>query len=524
MDFLFIPLDVLFVLSGVILVFLLASTLAVYSYGRFAERVRGKPSHALETEDTGTELDRSIAPRVEDHPDQSGLMLMPGNLQAFAARAHAAKSAGRSLDMQYYYWRDDLTGGLLAREIVEAADRGVRVRLLIDDINTSGNHQNYLALDSHPNIEVRLFNPCRARANALRRGVEMLLRIFSTTRRMHNKAWIADGRLAIVGGRNIGDAYFDASEGVNFRDMDLLLLGKAVQQTEAIFDSYWNSTSVLPVAALERSHKGNLARFRKKLDRLAESRLAQPYLHRVAQERNAERMLSRRQRLYWSREVTVVSDPPEKAAARGRDSWLARAIFPMMIAAERELQITSPYFIPGEAGVKRLASLAQQGVEVSILTNSLASTDVAAVYGAYANYRKTLLEAGVKLFELRPQAGRRNISLFGSRSARLHTKAFTTDGHSGFIGSFNFDPRSVSLNTEMGVIFRHGRLVEDVRDIFDEQSDPENSYSLALKEDEIVWLDGREGAVEECHHTPEAGFWRRLTAAVIGILPVESQL
>ncbi|MFD1380027.1 phospholipase D-like domain-containing protein [Fodinicurvata halophila] len=213
MDFLFIPLDVLFVLSGVILVFLLASTLAVYSYGRFAERVRGKPSHALETEDTGTELDRSIAPRVEDHPDQSGLMLMPGNLQAFAARAHAAKSAGRSLDMQYYYWRDDLTGGLLAREIVEAADRGVRVRLLIDDINTSGNHQNYLALDSHPNIEVRLFNPCRARANALRRGVEMLLRIFSTTRRMHNKAWIADGRLAIVGGRNIGDAYFDASEG-----------------------------------------------------------------------------------------------------------------------------------------------------------------------------------------------------------------------------------------------------------------------------------------------------------------------
>lgn len=524
MDFLFIPLDILMFLAGLVLVFLSASTLAVYSYGRFAERARGLASRALPAREEETELDRNIAPRLRDHPAQSGLMLMPGNLQAFAARVHAAKAAGRSLDMQYYYWRDDLTGGLLAREILAAADRNVRVRLLIDDINTRGDDANYLAMDSHPNIEIRLFNPSRARTNALHRGLEMLLRIFSTTRRMHNKAWIADGRLAIVGGRNIGDAYFDASDGINFRDMDLLMIGQGVQQTEAIFDSFWNSAQVLPIASLASAPAGALDSLRTQLDALSESTLAQPYLKRISQERNAERMLSRRQRLYWSQEVSVVSDPPEKAAGRGHESWLSRAILPMMSAAERELQITSPYFIPGEAGLKRLTRMAQEEVEISILTNSLAATDVAAVYGAYSNYRKAMLEAGIKLYELRPKLDGRNISLFGSRSARLHTKAFTADGEAGFIGSFNFDPRSVSLNTEMGVLFRHGGLAEDVQDIFAEQCDSQNSYHLTLTEDETTWTDRRQDTVETWQRPPEASIWRRITAAVLGFLPVESQL
>ncbi|MGM0559975.1 MAG: phospholipase D family protein [Pseudomonadota bacterium] len=524
MDFLFIPLDILLFLAGLFLAFLVASSLAVYSYGRFAELARGPASQALPVREDETDLDRNIAPRLDDHPDQSGLMLMQGNLQAFAARAHAAQSAGRSLDMQYYYWRNDLTGGLLAREILATADRGVRVRLLIDDINTRGNDAIHMALDRHPNIEIRLFNPSRARTNTFHRGLEMLLRIFSTTRRMHNKAWIADGRLAIVGGRNIGDAYFDASTGINFRDMDLLMIGQGVQKTEAIFDSFWNSGQVLPIASLSRAPADALDKLRMRLEALCDNEAAYPYLQRVSQERNAERMLSKRQRLYWSKEISVVSDPPEKASGRGQESWLSRAILPMMIAAERELQITSPYFIPGEAGVKRLISMAREGVNISILTNSLAATDVAAVYGAYSNYRKSMLQAGIKLYELRPRLGGRNISLFGSRSARLHTKAFTVDGEAGFIGSFNFDPRSVSLNTEMGVLFRHGGLAEDVQDIFAEQSDFTNSYHLVLEDGKVAWIDRFQGLDRTWHRPPEAGIWRRITAAILGFLPVESQL
>src|SRR5690554_1010415 len=211
--------EILLVLTAGAGFFAAASFLAVLSYGYFARRSLGAPSHALETELSATELDRAIAPMLERHDGQSGLALISGNLDAFAVRALSARAAGRSLDLMYYYWKGDLTGRLLMKEVLGAADRGVRVRLLIDDINTRGLDRAYRALDTHPNIAVRLFNPSRARHGGLRRGIEMVLRFFSVTRRMHNKAWIVDGRLAIVGGRNIGDAYFGAAETSNFRDI-----------------------------------------------------------------------------------------------------------------------------------------------------------------------------------------------------------------------------------------------------------------------------------------------------------------
>lgn len=227
-------------------------------------------------------------------------MLLSSNLHAFAIRALAARSAGRSLDLQYYYWKDDLTGGLLGKEIIAAAERGVRVRLLLDDINTRGNDSTYLAFDSHPNIEVRLFNPTISRAGALRRGIEMLLHAFSVTRRMHNKAWIADGRMAIVGRRNIGDAYFDASEIANFRDMDLLLLGPVVAQTEAIFDSFWNSAAVIPISSLAGSDKGDLPKLNARVEALTNTAAAQPYLNRLKEEINVQTMLSGKRHFHWT--------------------------------------------------------------------------------------------------------------------------------------------------------------------------------------------------------------------------------
>ncbi len=264
-----------------------AAVVAVALYGRFAARLDGPPSSAFAISEDKTALDRAIAPLLAQNPGKTGLRLLTDNIEAFALRAAAARNAERSLDLQYYYWKDDLTGGLLAEEVIKAADRGVRVRLLLDDINAWGRDSNYRAVDTHPNVEVRLFNPIRCREGALLRGIEMILRFWSVNRRMHHKAWIADGRVALVGGRNIGDAYFDASEASNFRDMDLLVLGPAVQQAEKLFDRYWNSAhggadpQRLPVCAAF-----NLGRLRQRLAALASPReRAQPYLERVRRRR-----------------------------------------------------------------------------------------------------------------------------------------------------------------------------------------------------------------------------------------------
>ncbi|HEV7253623.1 MAG TPA: phospholipase D family protein [Mesorhizobium sp.] len=502
------------------------SFLGVYTYGRFARDSRGERSKALPTTPAGTALDRIFAPLAQTRPGQTGLRLLADNLEAFAARAHAARSAGRSLDLQYYIWENDLTGGLLGREVVAAADRGVRVRLLIDDINAQGRDPLYLTLDAHPHIELRLFNPSRSRRPGLHRGFEILLRAFSATRRMHNKAWIADGRAAIVGGRNIGDQYFDAAQSANFRDLDLLVAGSAVGQIEAVFDGFWNSASVLPIRAFGKRRKADLPALRQRLDRLATSGRAAPYLARVAAETDARSLLADTAGFHWAEDVRVLSDPPNKArGARSRKDWLAHAIYPLIGSAERELLLVSPYFIPGEKGVENLRRLAGRGVRVAALTNSLAATDVMAVHGAYAHYRKALLEAGIELYELRPEPKRTRPSLFGSRGgASLHTKAFTVDGRTGFVGSFNFDPRSISLNTEMGVFFTHDALVEEVRQVIAEEIGPEDSFRVILEDGRLVWADGAGAQAEFWKAEPEASLWRRLAATAIGWLPIESQL
>jgi putative cardiolipin synthase len=504
--------------------FVLASTLAIYSYGRFAAQARGEPSFCLPVAEQATPLDRLVLPMVRERPGQSGLMLIAGNLDAFAIRALTARGAGRSLDLQYYIWRNDLTGRLLAGELVEAADRGVRVRLLLDDINTRGYDKTLLALAAHPGIAVRLFNPSRNRDGRLRRGLEMLLRAFTVTRRMHNKAWIADGRLAVVGGRNVGDAYFDAASTANFRDLDLLVLGPAVEQAEAIFDSYWNSSAVIPIRALRRRRRANLPAIRRALARAASAAGAQPYLSRVAADETVRERLSGEEEIHWTAKVRIISDPPAKVTGDGRESWLLNVIRPLLASATTELEIISPYFIPGDTGASDLVGMVRRGVRVAVLTNSLAATDVTAVHGAYARYRRPLLEAGVELFELKPYDARSKKSLLGSSGASLHTKAFTVDDRVGFIGSMNFDPRSVSLNSEMGVFFEDGSLVREVRLIFADEASPRNSYRVRLEGGRIVWRDHEPGAGRALRGEPEAGPGRRLVALIVGLLPIESQL
>jgi putative cardiolipin synthase len=502
----------------------LASYLALLSYSRFIERARGKPSIALPVAEDGTPLDKLVAPLVAQREGETGLILLSGNLEAFAVRALAARQAGRSLDLQYYIWQGDLTGRLLAAEVIAAADRGVRVRLLFDDINTHRYDRSYLALNAHPNISVRLFNPSLTRGGMFRRGIEMMLRAVRFTRRMHNKAWITDGRIAVIGGRNIGDAYFDAGQDANFRDLDLLALGSGVQQAEAIFDKYWNSNAVIPIGVLGKGRKRGLRKLRRRLASLTSAEMSRPYLERVGKQATVRDLLSGKGQIHWTATARIVADPPEKVEGTGQKDWLMPVIRPLLMSATTALEIISPYFIPGSSGTTQLTGLAKKGVGVAVLTNSLAATDVTAVHGAYARCRRPLLEGGVRLFELKPYDEHRRNSLFGSRSARLHTKAFTVDDRVGFVGSMNFDPRSKSLNTEMGVVFEHAELVREIREIFAKETSSQRSYRIGLDRGRLIWQDGAAGAVTILRDEPEAAFGRKILARLIAFLPIESQL
>jgi len=507
-----------------LLAFALASLASLWSYGRFAERVRGVPSQALPADRIDSPVDRTVAAVVAEHPGQTGMVLLSDNVDAFAARSLLARGAGRSLDLQYYIWRPDFTGNLLYDEVLRAADRGVRVRLLLDDLNVHGSRTVLAALDSHPRVEVRLFNPTRSREGSFMRGIEMALRLFSVNRRMHNKAWIADGRVAIVGGRNVGDEYFDAARDVNFMDTDVAVIGNAAGEASREFDAYWNSPNAIPLAALVRDSASHLAQVRQTLGAGLKSSQARPYLDKLAQSPGVRSLVEGRRTVHWSDAAHIVADPPEKAAgAEPRPDWMTPVLVADMASARRQLLLISPYFVPGEAGVRWLGGLSQHGVEVGVLTNSLVANDVIAVHSGYAGYRVPLLREGVALYELKPD-GKPEGSLFGSSGASLHTKAFVVDGRRGFIGSFNLDPRSMNLNTEMGLLFEQPELAGELQRLYARKTAPAVSYRVALEGDALRWHDDAATPPKLWTREPEASAWRRAAVRVIGWLPIESQL
>ena len=509
-------------LGVAVLLFALASVVSLWSYGRFARHAQGEPGRALAVAADATTLDRRVAPALLAHPGRSGMALVHDNLDAYAVRALSAHHAGRSLDLQYYIWHDDFTGRLLDYELLRAADRGVRVRMLLDDLNAHDRNSTLATLDAHPNIEVRMFNPTRNRKDPLMRAVEMLMRPVATNRRMHNKAWIADGRIAVVGGRNIGDEYFSAAAETNFVDLDALLVGPAVAQAEAIFDDFWNGSAAIPLVALKRARPQALAQLRGQAATAEEMVRDHPYIRRVRASSGMAEFLSGAA-LHWPDRLQVLSDPADKVAGGDEARWLVRPLANEMLRANRSFEVISPYFVPGERGLQALRGLRARGVDVEVLTNSLAATDVLAVHSGYAPYRKPLLEAGVDLFELKPR-GARDSSLFGSSGASLHTKAFAVDGETGFIGSFNVDPRSISLNTEMGVLFHDPDATAALERLFRTRTEGRHSYRVLLRDRTLRWEDASAVPPQEWEHEPETRWWQRAAVRVLERLPIESQL
>jgi putative cardiolipin synthase len=482
-----------------------------------------KPSSAL-TDTGGTRLGRAIAPLQAVHPGKTGIHPLGDGRDAFAARVLLARAAERSLDVQYYIFRGDTTGLLLCESLWQAAERGVRVRLLLDDQNTGGMDAAIAALDAHPNIEVRLFNPFVHRGFRL---VDFVIDFRRVNRRMHNKSFTADGQVTIVGGRNVGDEYFGAESHVAFADLDVVAVGAVVREVSAAFDAYWNSASAYPAASLmPAAAPDSAARVRAAWEKLHATPQAARYLEVMRTTPLVEQLLAGRLALEWA-PARVVQDDPAKVLHPPDRRELQ--MLPLLEAAlgkpERELDLVSPYFVPTEEGTAALSAIAARGVKVRVLTNSLAATDVAPVYAGYTKYREPLLRAGVRIYELKRAArmpGEKARGKGGSSNASLHAKTFSVDRGRVFVGSFNFDPRSAWLNTEMGVVVESPALAGQLSSALDRDF-ARSTYEVRLTADRrsVEWIERGEAGEVRHTSTPETGVMRRMWIGFLSIMPIE---
>lgn len=492
--------------------------------------VQRTPSFARE-DTTDTRLARDIRPLVESHQGLSGFYLLQEGTDAFAARLSLIKAAEKSLDVQYYIWHDDLTGKVLYNRLLDAADRGVRVRLLLDDLDTAGKDEMLHMIDAHPNIEIRLFNPF---ANRDMRAGDFLTDTRRVNRRMHNKTLTADNQATIFGGRNIGDEYFDATEEVGFRDLDALAIGPVVNEISQSFDLYWNSLWVYPLAAFKSGNPitdVQIEAFKRQSDAHLEEAKTSDYADALRALTIARFTSTRDLGFVWGRWVLVYDHPSKVDAKTVKvDTHLAPSLIKAFDKTNEELLIVSPYFVPGSNFTEYLTGRVEKGVRVRIMTNSLAANDVALVHAGYMRYRKDLINGGVELFEYKPnkdvepakQQGKEKWT--GSSRASLHAKYFGFDRRYVFLGSFNLDARSVALNTELGVYFESPEYAKLLSEGFEKKA-LVKGYQLILNENgDMRWLTMEGGKEVQFTKEPETGFWKRFTTGFMSIFVPESQL
>lgn len=482
--------------------------------------------------DTGnTRLGRSLAGVADEHPGKAGLISVPAGRAAFAARSMLADAAERTLDVQYYMWHNDTTGKLLFAALRRAAARGVRVRLLLDDNNTTGMDQLLVALDSLPNMEVRLFNPFAMRTM---RPLGYLTDFKRLNRRMHNKSFTADNQVTIVGGRNVGNEYFDAGSDILFVDLDVIAMGPIVHEISDDFDAYWNSKSAYPVKLLIKAEPN--ANALHQLDTVASDPDAQQYLDEVKNTPLVEKLESRAIKPEWATAQFVSDDPAKVLDEERRSEKMAPQLKAIIGTPKQSLDLVSPYFVPGQSGYDLMAQWRAQGKDVTVLTNSLEATDVAAVHAGYSNWRTPLLKTGVTLYELRASPGapsRKSIIGTGSGSgakdggsggssgASLHAKTFEVDGERIFIGSYNVDQRSRNLNTEMGLVVDSPVMAQQLAASF-KNNITERAYQVKLAPDgSLYWLGTQKGVVTRYDTEPGTSMLERMGIKVLSWLPID---
>ncbi len=464
---------------------------------------------------------------LANHPvDQSGFYLLPDGIEALSARLMMAARAERSIDAQYYEIKRGTVGKAFIMALLQAADRGVRVRLLIDDVNTQGYDAGMAGLDSHPNFEIRVFNPF---ANRTFRKLDALKNFSRINRRMHNKSFTVDNQITVFGGRNIGDEYFGAIKEAIFFDLDVLAVGSVVNSVSSMFDAYWNHERAVPLEAFARlpdDPAAELVHIRGEIAQWQNDVGKTKYANAV-KESYWQFVESDTSIFTWA-PYQLVYDMPDKAIKEraGETMLIKTAIYGSLEAAQEELTIVSPYFVPLQSGIDWLVDAQARGVDINIVTNAHSANNQALVHAGYAPARKPLLRGGVKIYEVRPDAEVADYEVveLSSAKATLHTKAYIVDRKEIFIGSFNFDPRSANINTELGVLIQSPLYAAEIaRNI--EKALPEISFELFLNErDGLRWRSCEEGKEIIFNKEPHTSWWQRMYGRFLQILPIKSQL
>ena len=506
--------------------FAVAATIAALTVAHFVFRppsLDGRTATQAVQANEATPLGRLALSRSGEEDAQSGVLPLLDGPDAFVARIALIRAAEVAVDVQYYIWQRDATGLLLLDELRKAAERGVRVRLLLDDNGISGLDADLAALDAIPGVEVRLFNPFILRTL---KPLGYAFDFVRLNRRMHNKSLTVDGAVSILGGRNIGDVYFGFGTGVQFIDTDVMVTGAVAGAIGSDFDRYWHSRSAHPLDRLVGDSPPSAVRdLAREAGAAAKSEEGKLYAERLRNSALAGQLASGQVAFEWS-SVSLVSDDPAKALGEAKEEdHLFPQLMSLLSHPSRSIDLVSAYFVPGRLFTARLEELARNGVRVRILTNSQAATDVTVVHSAYVKYRAELLQAGVELYELKSTFATARepdtVSPSGSSRSSLHSKTLAVDETRIFIGSFNFDPRSLLLNTEMGVVIDSPVLASSLSHAFSERF-PAASYIPALNGGEIVWQEiAADGSVVRHGQEPETNFFSRLSFAVLGLLPIE---
>ena len=491
-----------------------------------------------------------LAARTAQHPGKSGFYVLDSNVEAFQARAQIAEAAEKTLDVQSYIIWGDRTGRLLATRILDAADRGVRVRILVDDVNVVWKDSWITRLDAHPNIELRVFNPFLGTRTFALLVVWDFQESGRLSRRMHNKIFAADNAVAIMGGRNIGDEYFAARLDLNFEDLDVMAVGPVVQELSASFDEYWNSEWAFPVDEWksEKEKAKDIKKARQAVAPVGQPKPQTPFEEALSQKDLLQRLLDGQLHFDWAKARVVYDRPTKVNGGDGHDGGIRviPEVWSLVEGVQQELIVISPYFVPGEEGVALFRELRKRGVRIRILTNSLGSTDVALAQTGYARYRQALLRDGIELFELKPSAMSRLkdrgwLRRHATRpQTSLHAKAYIFDRQTVFVGSMNLDPRAHFLNTELGLIMESPEVAQKLAALFETSVLPQHSYRMGLEMAQMtaspklqelhqprewpLWITEEKGKTVRHSHEPHVNWWRRFMTSLMMMLPLESQL
>ncbi|RLA34092.1 MAG: phospholipase D family protein [Gammaproteobacteria bacterium] len=478
------------------------------------------------TDTADTYLGKQLAGIADEHPDQSGFYPLSDGIDALSVRLLMAARAERSIDAQYYLIKRDIVGSTFIHALLRAADRGVHVRLLVDDIFTSGYDAGMAGLVTHPNFEIRIFNPFARRSARFMDGITSFSRI---NRRMHNKSFTVDNQVTLIGGRNIADEYFGAREDAKFADLDVLAIGPIVHDVSAMFDEYWNHERAAPIAAFAKmpdDPAAELERVRAALEQARKEIMETKYAAAV-RDKVLDYIETDTNPFIWAPYTLAVDSPDKSFKSKAKDAAsITTPLIESLRSAEKEMVVISPYFVPLKTGIAAFTEVQNRGIQVTIITNSLAANNQSSVHGGYAPSRKPLLKAGVKIFEVRADANVLGSELVAASGAKatLHTKAFLVDRKEVFIGSFNFDPRSAKINTELGVIIRSPELAERLAAEVDEAL-PKQTYEVFLNEKgQLRWRSLEDGEEVIYKKEPQTSWWQRFKAGFMRMLPIRGQL